>query len=81
MSSHRTFPKENQKKLNQIIRDLKSLLRQKDKEIAFLRSELQNIIKPVRERKAHVEQQNLDYDAWRKDFVRRFKKEVLGEKS
>lgn len=76
----RTFPKENQKKLNETIRDLKALLRQRDKEITFLRNELQSIMKPTRDRKPHVEIDKLTHDEWKKDFIRRFKKEVLGEK-
>lgn len=77
---NRTFPKENQKKLNETIRDLKALLRQKDKEIKFLRDELDNVMKPVRDRKTHVEKDKITHDEWRKDFVRRFKRDVLGEK-
>lgn len=78
---HRTFPKENQKKLNQIIRDLKAQIRQKDKEITFLRNELLNRMKPIRDRKSHVEKDKLSFDEWKKDFTRRFKREVLGEKT
>lgn len=77
---NRTFPKENQKKLNEIIRDLKALLRKKEKEITFLRNEIDNLVKPSRDRKTHVEKDKLSHDEWKKDFVRRFKKEVLGEK-
>lgn len=80
MSRHRTFPKENQKKLNETIRDLKAELRQKNKEITFLRNEIDNLVKPVRDRKVHVEKEKLSDVEWRKDFIRRFKREVLGEK-
>lgn len=76
---NRTFPKENQKKLNKIISDLKAELRQKDKELVFLRKELNNIMKPARERKPHVEE--IDPEEQRRAFVARFKKEVLGGKS
>ena len=75
----KTFPKENQKKINETVRDLKALLRQKDKEIKFLRDEINNITKPVRDRKTHVEQVKLEGDAWRRDFIKRFKRDVLGE--
>lgn len=78
---NKTFPKENQKKANETIKDLKALLRQKDKEISFLRSEITNILKPVRVRKSHEEAQNRSHDDWRKDFVKRFKREVLNEES
>lgn len=75
---HRTFPKENQKKLNETVSELKSMLRQRDKEIRFLRQELDNLTKPVRERKPHIDKQ--DQAEWRLDFIRRFKRDVLGEK-
>jgi hypothetical protein len=66
--------------LNEVIRDLKALLRQKEKEIRFLRDELENLTKPVRDRKTHVEKDKLSQDEWRKDFIRRYKRDVLGEK-
>lgn len=77
---NRTFPKENQKKLNETVRDLKAELRARDKEIRFLREEIENLVKPVRTRKAHVEQVKPTEAEWRADFVRRFKRDVLGEK-
>lgn len=77
---HKTFPKENQKRLNQIIRDLKAMIRQKDKEITFLRNELLNTMKPTRDRKGHVEKDKLSPEEWKKDFIKRFKRDVLGEK-
>jgi hypothetical protein len=77
--SNKTFPKENQKKLNETIRDLKAELRNRDKEIKFLRDEINNITKPARTRKVHIELEP-GSEAWKKDFIRRFKKEVLGEK-
>lgn len=78
---NRTFPKENQKKMNEIIRELKSVVKQKDKEIQFLRDELENVVKPQRDRKTHVDKKEVTVDEWRKDFIRRFKRDVLGEKS
>lgn len=77
----RTFPKENQKRLNETIRDLKAELRQRDREIKFLRDELDNITKPTRERKTHVEKDKLSQEEWRADFIKRFKRDVLGEKA
>lgn len=76
----RTFPKENQKKLNETVRDLKAELRQAHKEIKFLRDELDNVMKPVRDRKPHVDRKDRSHEEWRTDFIRRFKREVLGEK-
>jgi len=78
---NKTFPKENQKKLNETIRDLKAELRQKDKEIKFLRDEIDNIKKPVRERKKHEQTVEPTHEEWKKDFIMRFKRDVLGEKS
>jgi hypothetical protein len=75
----RTFPKENQKKLNETIRDLKALLRQRDREISFLRRELENLVKPVRDRKPHIDRSKLELEEWRKDFIRRWRKEVQGK--
>lgn len=77
---NRTFPKENQKKMNETIRDLKSELKQRDKHIKFLEQEIENLVKPVRTRRQHVEQPKLTEAEWKVDFIRRFKKEVLGEK-
>lgn len=75
-----TFPKENQKKSNETVRDLKALLKKKDKEIKFLRDEIDNIKKPVRARKAHAEQREPTLEEWKSDFIARFKRDVLGEK-
>lgn len=74
---NRTFPKENQKKLNQTIKELRDELKTKDKEIRFLREEIDNLMKPVRTRKVQVE---MSEEEKRQDFIRRFKKEVFGEK-
>ena len=76
----RTYPKENQKRLNETIRDLKAELRQRDKEIKFLRDELDNVTKPAMERRTHVEKDKLSQEQWRADFIKRFKRDVLGEK-
>lgn len=75
--SNRTYPKDNMKRLKEVIRDLKAFLRQKDKEIKFLREELENLMKPVRDRKAQVEKPS--YDEWKKDFVKRWKKDTQSE--
>lgn len=75
----RTFPKEGVKKDKETIRDLKAELRQRDKEIRFLRQELEHVAKPARERKPHVDQKDRSYEDWRKDFLKRHRKEVLGK--
>lgn len=66
--------------MNETVKDLKALLRQKDKEIKFLRDELNNLTKPTRDRKVHVEPTKQTHEEWKVDFIKRFKKEVLGEK-
>lgn len=76
---NRTYPKENQKKLNETIRELKALVRKQQKEIDFLRAEVENLVKPVRVRRQAIEKPEPGSDAWRLDFIRRFKKDVLGE--
>ena len=78
--NHRTFPKENKKKLNETIKDLKALVRQQQKEIKFLRNEIENVMKPIRTRNPHVEKEQLSTEEWRKDFIKRFKRDVLNEK-
>lgn len=78
--NRRTFPKENQKKLNQTIKNLKDQIKSKNKEIDFLRNEIENLIKPTRDRKTHVEKDKLSTEEWRRDFVRRFKRDVLNDK-
>lgn len=76
---NRTYPKENQKKLNETIREMKALIRKQQKEINFLKEEIDNLVKPVRERKKQVERPEPGSDAWRQDFIKRFKRDVLGE--
>lgn len=77
----RTFPKENQKKLNETIKNLRAELKHAEKERDFYKNEVDNLTKPVRERKAHIEKDKLSDAEWRKDFIRRYKRDVLGEKS
>ena len=83
LMSHRTFPKEGQKKLNQLIRDLKAQIKQKDKELEFLRKEISNLTKPLNPKasKEVKAKKNLQtFETWRDDFLQRFKKEVLNGK-
>jgi cell division protein FtsB len=76
MGRSRTFPKENQKKLNQTIRELKAQILKLQKENIFLSSEIDNLVKPARVRKSHV---NDSPEQWRVNFIKKFKKDVLGE--
>lgn len=70
-----TFPKEGVKKDKQTIRDLKAQINKLEKEIRFLERELLAIMKPVRERKPV--KPDPSFEEWRRDFLKRFKKEVL----
>lgn len=74
----KTFPKEGSKKLNETIRDLKALLQRKEKEITFLKNEIENIVKPIRTRKSQNRPEPGSI-LWRQDFLKRFKKEVLND--
>jgi hypothetical protein len=74
---NKTFPKEGTKKDKQTIRALKAQISALEKEIRFLERELLNIMKPVRERK--VVKPDPTFEDWRKDFLKRFKKEVLSK--
>jgi uncharacterized membrane protein YgaE (UPF0421/DUF939 family) len=77
---NKTFPKENQKKLNETIRDLKAALRQVEKERDFYKNEVEALVKPTRTRKQHIEQPKMSEAEWRLDFLRRYRTEVLGKK-
>lgn len=70
----KTFPKEGIKRDRQTIRDLKSQLNKAEKEIRFLRRELLATMKPERERSIKSDP---SFEDWRKDFIKRFRKEVL----
>lgn len=82
MSSHRTFPKEGIKKDKETIRSLRAELKSKDREIKFLRDELNNVMKPQRTRKPQQVEvtPEVQYEDWKKDFVKRFKRDVLDKK-
>lgn len=74
----KTFPKDGMKKLKQTISDLKAENRRLIKENNFLRAEIENLAKPSRKRKKNI---TLDgsHEQWRKDFLKRFRRQVLGE--
>ena len=55
------------------IQKLRAELRQVKKEKKILEEEIQNIMKPVRSRKKHVDRAKMTSEEWRKDFVQRFK--------
>lgn len=72
--------KEGVKRDKETIRDLKALLNRQAKEIRFLHNEIQSIIKPVRERRQHIDRNKLSSDEWKQDFLNRLKTEVWGKK-
>lgn len=76
---NKTFPKEGRQKDKQTIKDLRDRLRDAEKARDFYKNEIDNLQKPVRPRKGHVDKPALGSDEWQADFMRRFKKEVLGE--
>lgn len=76
MRRNLTYPKDGERKLREIIRQLKTEVGRLRKENFILRSELNNIMKPERPRKEHVEEkgpQKMTREQWRKDFVKKFK--------
>lgn len=75
----KTFPKEREKKLKLQIREMQAHIRSLEKQVTFLLSELDNLQKPVRVRKKVSAPDPYDSEAFRKSFLKRFKREVLGE--
>jgi hypothetical protein len=73
----KTFPKEGTKRDKQTIRELRALLGSQEKEIRFLKQELLNTMRPGREKVETKPEPG--FEEWRKDFLERFKKEVLGK--
>lgn len=77
---HRTFPKDGMKKLKEQIKDLKDLINRQAKEIRFLHNEILNRMKPIRDRKTHVDKDKLSNEDWKKDFLKRLKAELWDKK-
>jgi uncharacterized coiled-coil protein SlyX len=75
----KTFPKENEKKLKLQIREMQAHIRSLEKQVTFLMNEIENIQKPVRNRKKNEPPPAHDPDAFRKSFLKKFKREVLGQ--
>jgi hypothetical protein len=80
MSRHRSFPKDGLKKEKSIVRDLKAKLNFYIKENAFLKRELQNIMKNSRTIKEKIQAPKATFETWRQDFLKRYKEEVLDQK-
>lgn len=72
---HKTFPKNKEKKLKETIQELKARINQLEKENKFLNQELQGRIQ-VAKPKSKVQS---SFDEWRIDFLKRYRKEVLGK--
>lgn len=76
----KTFPKDGIKKLKETIHKLKAHINFLEKENTFLTQELQNIISQKPDSKARKQpEQEQTQDSFRREFVKRFKREVLGE--
>jgi len=78
---NKNFPKENEKKLKETIKALRSERRSLLKEIKRLKEEVENIQKPIRKRTIFdnittKEQQIKDI---REDFAKRFKESIKKE--
>lgn len=76
MRRNLTYPKDGERKLKETVRQLKNELGRLRKENNILRNEIENIVKPPRPRKEHVEEKSpkmMTREEWRKDFVKRFK--------
>ena len=72
----RTFPKENEKRLKEQIKDLKAQIIGLEKENRILKEELLNLFKPVRKRNPHKEEPKLTQEIWRKRFLDEIKESV-----
>lgn len=71
-----TYPKDGDRLLRETIRQLKTQVSRLRKENDVLRSEIDNIMKPERPRREHVEQRSpkvMTQDEWRKNFISQFK--------
>lgn len=74
-----TYPKDGERKLRETNRQLKMQVSRLRKENEILRHEIENIVKPERPRKPHVEQKSqktMTEAQWREDFIGRFKPDL-----
>jgi chromosome condensin MukBEF ATPase and DNA-binding subunit MukB len=76
---HRTHPKDGLKKAKDTLHELKSQIKALEKENRFLKNEIETLARPVKV-KSDLKPQPQSYDQWRRDFVRRFKAEVIDKK-
>jgi flagellar biosynthesis chaperone FliJ len=71
-----TYPKDGERKLRESVKQLKTQVSRLRKENSMLRQELNNIMKPVRPRKEHLEEKSkqvMTRDEWRQEFIKKFK--------
>lgn len=71
-----TYPKDNDRKLRETVKQLKMQVGQLRKENNVLRNEISNMMKPVRTRKEPIEskkQPMMTQEEWRREFINRFK--------
>lgn len=73
-----TYPKDGERKLKETVKQLKMQVGRLRKENSILRNEIDNIAKPVRPRKEHVEEKSLSkpemtHEEWRREFSKRNK--------
>lgn len=73
---HRSFPKEREKKLKQTIQELKGRVNFLEKENKFLKQELEGRIQQRTKSQTIIVQ---THEEWRKDFLDRYKREVLSK--
>lgn len=67
------YPRNGERRLRDTIKDLKSLLNQLRKENRMLRDEIDNIMKPERPRREHVEEKSpktMTKEEWRLEFIK-----------
>lgn len=69
----KVFPKENGKKLKEVIQELKAEIRSLKKKNKFLIDELNNVQKPVRPRTTKSISTEESLSDFRKDFVKKFR--------
>lgn len=76
MRRNLTYPKDGERKDRETIRQLRKQVSQLRKENSILRNEIENVMKPVRSRKEHVEQKSpqvMTENEWRQEFIRKFR--------
>ena len=70
-----SYSRNDDRRHRNTIKELKAMVNQLRKENRLLRQELDNIMKPERPRKEHVEEspKMMTKEDWRRDFVKRFR--------